>query len=200
MGRQFNINNFQAEVINGKRLARTEMFEVLVSPPSISFVMSPTNRGIPMRALAVNLPSRSIQTTDHKYHGPLRKVPYSTMAGEISLTVLLSPDYSERDLFYEWQELAVGAGQRTNSGGNYARGMWNTVNYYSDIIGTMEITTFDGDGEPTHKTTLRECYPLGVNEVALSWGEVGLAQLNVTMYSYTFSTEKLGMTGDIDFA
>ena len=30
MGRQFNINNFQAEVINGKRLARTEMFEVLV--------------------------------------------------------------------------------------------------------------------------------------------------------------------------
>ena len=63
-----NINNFKSNTRG--HMARASHFDMLITPPSI--LGFSTARDLQFKISATNLPGKSVQTTEYKFHGPLR--------------------------------------------------------------------------------------------------------------------------------
>ena len=178
----FDIKEFHANLKTG--FASTAHFECLLTGVPNSLWNDGRMKDLAFKITAANLPGKSVQTTDYKYHGPLRKVPYSYINNELTLTVLCSPDYKERDYFMNWMNAAVGD---THSDARFFQGAFKKVNYYKEICGTLEIRNFGKDKQVTRVTKFHEVFPLNINEIALSWGEDQIAQFTVGLQYYAFT-------------
>ena len=178
----FNINDFQANLKDG--FAFTDHFECEVHSPY------GLDRDMHFKVISTNLPGKSAQTTDYKFHGPLRKVPYSYINNELTLTVLCSPDYRERDYFLEWLDLAVGD---TRVNDKWFAGAYKKVSYYNEYIGRILIKNYDKMGRKVRETTFEECFPLNVNEIQLSWADSAIGQFTVGLQYYAFHERKVSV-------
>ena len=179
-----NINNFKSNTRG--HMARASHFDMLITPPSI--LGFSTARDLQFKISATNLPGKSVQTTEYKFHGPLRKIPYSYIANDVTLTVLCSDNYSERNFFMSWQEAAHGLNTRNRFG--YFDGNEKKVNYYSELIGTADIFTYNLDGNKSNQVTLHEAYPINVNETTLGWDQGGTISTFTVQLNYYMFTEQ----------
>lgn len=186
----FNIQEFHANMKNG--YAFTDHFKVMISSPK---AMAGENREMSFKINATNLPGRSAQTTDYKYHGPLRKVPYSYINNELTITVLCSPDYRERDYFMEWLDLAVGDTRKSD---RFFHGAYKKVSYYNEYVGRMSIMNYDKLGHERRLTIFEEVFPLNVNEIQLSWSEETIGTFTVGLQYYAFHEHNLNAEVQID--
>jgi len=183
-----NVNSFQSSLKG--HLARASHYDMLIVPPITLQEDFNKIQDLTFRISATNLPGKSIQTTEYKYHGPLRKIPYSYIANDVNITVTCSENYYEREIFMKWQELAHGVGTRSASG--WFPGANKRVNYYNEIIGVAEIYNYSVDGTRLNKITLHEVYPLNVNEITLGWDQGGtIATFTCQLAYYSFSEEKV---------
>jgi hypothetical protein len=201
----FNISEFNAE-ISKTGIAAPSHFEGLImsGPGSMAGGGSGTSiltalgldQGMRFRIESLNMPGRTLTTLDQQYHGPVRAIPYRFTVQPVTITVILSRDMRERELFMRWQDYFIGH-YRTNYRGINSPGMFDTK-YYDDGIGEMHIWQWGypvdatGDNvEPIvqNEIKLMECYPLSVNDIAMSWNDEGYSKLQVEM-KYRFAIER----------
>ena len=153
----FNINGFSSDV--GRRGgAKPYLFSVIVTlPPQIATKFS-VNSVLPLRIEQASLPTRSLMTIDQRYHGPVRRIPYSVMYQPMNLTVLLSDTMIEREIFMAWQDLALSGGASASyrkSAGQGSMVAQFDASYYDSYVETVEIMHFpempssQGKGEDT---------------------------------------------------
>jgi hypothetical protein len=207
----FNIANFNAD-ISKSGIAATSQFEawILGGPGShygISGILQQygLNEGMRFRIEAVNMPGRQLQTLDQNYYGPVRRIPFRFSNQPVTLSVILSKDMREREIFMKWQDYFVGH-YRTNVNRSVMQGMFDGK-YYNDGIGTIDIVQYSypnnnggygyyfqsegGDYEVQNVITLEEAYPVNVNDIQLSWGDEGYGKLQVEIqYRYAIEENK----------
>lgn len=204
----FNIAEFNANISRGS-IAQTSQFEgwILGGPGTYSksgkVQAGILNRygleeGMRFRIESVNLPGRTLVTTDQNYHGPVRALPYRFNVQNVSLTIILSKDMREREVFMKWQDFFVGH-YRTNYNNASVAAPFDT-RYYQDGIGRIQVRQYSyplGDArgntngseyELQNIITLEEAYPIGVNDIQMSWGDEGYAKLQVEI-RYRYATE-----------
>ena len=80
------------------------------------------------------------------------------------------------------------------------RGGWERMpyelGYKIDYISNIEIYVFDDQGKPSHFVTLRDAFPLMVNDTRLNWGDnSGVMRISVIM---TYTDWFISETMDID--
>jgi hypothetical protein len=201
----FNVKDF-ASNISKSGIAYTSHFEGLIlgGPGSYSRTGAVSNilttfgleQGMRFRIESLNMPGRTLQTIDQQYHGPVRAMPYRFQQQPVTMTVILSKDMREREIFMRWQDFFVGH-YRTNYDRAVVRGPFDTK-YYQDGIGTIKIVQYsypvsnastsggnqssaDGGGkyEPHTEIILEEAYPISVNDIQLAWGDEGYGKLQV---------------------
>jgi hypothetical protein len=205
----FNIANFNAD-ISRSGIASTSQFEawIIGGPGShygISGILqqSGLSEGMRFRIEAVNMPGRQLQTLDQNYYGPVRRVPFRFSSQPVTLSVILSKDMREREVFMKWQDFFTGH-YRTNAGRGTMPGMFDGK-YYNDGIGTIDIIQysypnnnggygfyFQSDGndyEVQNVITLEEAYPVNVNDIQLSWNDEGYGKLQVEI-QYRYAIEE----------
>lgn len=151
---KFNLTEFASEM--GKTgFARPAYFMVVIIPPT-KIGMQGISASLPLRIESAELPGRSMLSTDQTYYGPMRKIPYRFNATPITLSVILSEDYREREFFQRWQDLILG-GSRLS--GTNPDSMFD-VGYYDDYTkgATVELHAFATSpafqGAPTPSTSL----------------------------------------------
>jgi hypothetical protein len=204
----FNIEDFNSS-ISKSGVASTSQFEAMILGGPGSYTGGTTNilstfgleEGMRFRIESVNLPGRNLTTLDQNYHGPSRAMPYRFTQQPVTMTVILSRDMREREIFMRWQDYFVGH-YRVNPNRNVMVGQFDTK-YYQDGIGTIKILQYSIPVKNTSssysKTSadnyklqteilLEEAYPISVNDIAMAWGDEGYGKLQVEI-RYHRSTE-----------
>jgi hypothetical protein len=182
----FNINNMIAGM-NKSGVAKTSHFEVFIQGGGDM----ETERQLSYRAETVDIPGRSVTTVEHKFqnYGPVNKVAYGQVYGDVTVQFLLSEDMREKEYFEIWQDKMVGTGAFNASNGQNA---YNTK-YFDDYSGTVEIRQYGSQGELRSIHTLNDAYPIIVNPVTMNWGEDAAARMGVTFayrnYKCTFTKQ-----------
>ena len=126
----FNVNDFTSE-LNKRGAAKAHNFAVAITPPDKLKPLFADVSWLPMRIEAVNLPSRSLMTLEQRYHGPIRYIPYSVIYTPVTMTILLSDNMMEREMFLAWQDLAISVpdtepGMETPRRGFFGDGRWGS--------------------------------------------------------------------------
>jgi hypothetical protein len=139
----FNIADFNSEIAT-TGIASTSHFEawILGGPGShygVSRILQEygMNDGMRFRIESVNMPGRQLITLDQNYYGPTRRIPYRTAQQPITLSIILSKDMREREVFMKWQDYFAGH-YRTNTNRSNIPGSFDGK-YYQDGIGTIAI-------------------------------------------------------------
>ena len=197
----FNVSDFNADIAKSS-IAQTSHFEgwILGGPGSYSAGtgISPNvlrsaglSDGMRFRIESLNMPGRTLTTLDQNYHGPTRAIPYRYSQQPVSLSIILSKDMREREVFMRWQDFFVG-NARNNVNQQSVFAPFDT-RYYHDGVGTIKILQYsytegNSDFELQTEILLNEAYPVTVNDIAMSWGDEGYAKLQVEI-RYRYSIE-----------
>ena len=205
----FNVKDFNASIAKSG-VASTSHFEAMLLGGPGSYTGAVGNilsqfgldQGMRFRIESLNMPGRTLTTLDQNYHGPVRSIPYRFTQQPVSMTIILSRDMREREIFMRWQDFFVGH-YRVNPNRTVMKGQFDTK-YYQDGIGTIKILQYsiplnekakkslnvDGIGEVNIQTsalnydlmtqiTLEEAYPLSIHDIQMSWGDEGYGKLQV---------------------
>lgn len=174
----FNVQNLVSS-LNRSGLAKSSHFEVEITGPGDVGV----EREILYRADTAELPGRTITTADYKFgnYGPLNKVPYNALYGDVTIGILVSEDLREKEYFEIWQDKMINTGAFEKSGGivGRANSPFN-VKYFDDYIGVVTVRQYGSGGELRSIHTFNECYPIILQPVVLTWGDDTPIKINVT--------------------
>ena len=183
----FKVNEMVSS-INKSGVAQASHFEV-----QITNINAQDDRELMSRADTVNLPGRTITTTEHKFtnYGPINKVPYSQIYGDLTVTFLLSEDMREKNYFEKWQNRMINTGAYEYGPGTVDSGAKFNTKYFNDYVGTILIRQYGSNGGLRTIHKLNEVYPILIGEVAMDWSSTDLAKLTVTFAykNYEFVTE-----------
>jgi len=178
----FNVNEMVSS-INKSGIAKASDFEVQISNGVFG-----SERDLMLRADSVNLPGRTITTTEHKFtnYGPINKVPYSQIYGDLTVTFLLSEDMREKDYFERWQNAMVNTGAYEYGGD----GRFNTK-YFNDYAGTILVRQYGANKTLRTIHKLVQAYPILIGEVSMDWNSAEATKLTVTFAykNYEYVTE-----------
>jgi|TARA_B110000263_G_C15069043_1_gene400976 hypothetical protein len=172
-----NVSKFAASI--GKSgLASANKFKVEFTrlPDAVQALMDLTQ--LSLMCETASLAGRNVQSTLDRQYGVNREVAYNGPTyTPITLSFLMSADYSEKKLFDRWNDKAVSITQGFN------------VSYYDDYCGTMSVIALGRDGDETkvkHKQTYFECWPKTVAAIELNHSTQNAAvKLTVEMqYAY----------------
>lgn len=135
---RFSVDGF-ASSINKTGIMRPTHFIVVVTLPS-GITPKYDNSQFAFRIESVSLPTRSILTSDLDYYGPVRRIPYRYNMLPVTMTVILSEDAREREIFQKWQDLLVGSSRQIYNRG-IPVGQFDS-HYYKDAVDGAGIEIF----------------------------------------------------------
>ena len=143
------ISNFQAQMKAAKGFARTARYEVVLFPPeSLKAKMREDGidldiytKGLTMMCDSITMPGKDLSTESVKHGQELERQQVSAHVyeGTITASFYLENNLAAKSFFELWQDHVVSNGS-------------NTVNYYDDYVGTMEI--FQLSSVPVTSTTI----------------------------------------------
>lgn len=168
-----NINEFKSSFDQGG-FTRPSNFQAYVfrpgsTDPSVSREMS-------FRISNVNLPSRTINTSDYFYYGLPYRIGYSSSFADVNIGIYLSEDLKERDYFEDWVDIIIGNYRSSNS---LSPESYN-IGYYDDYVGTLIVQNYTDDGQIYHDLEIIQCYPTAIGEIAMDWADNNPLRLDVT--------------------
>jgi hypothetical protein len=190
------INNFISEISN-RSVSRTNLFEVVITPPPVlqkeSFVSS-----LILYAEGAQLPGLFIQTSDVKRYGigPSEKVAYGSSVNDINMSFIGDGQGKVYQFFYKWLQSIVRSDYDIRSSVNVSAGGLNPfeVEFKENYQATITITTFNEQGTPVLSYKLINAFPTNIADIALNWGDS--AQLMTIPISFTFFQSQLD-TGEV---
>ena len=140
----FNVDEFNA-AISQSGIASASHFEAwILGGPGSKYGLSNILQqyglegGMRFRIESLNFPGRQMVTLDQNYYGPVRRIPYRFSQQPMTMSVILSRDMREREVFMKWQDFFVGHYRTREWGRGEARGQFDTK-YYDEGIGTVAI-------------------------------------------------------------
>jgi len=201
-----NISDFKSQMTTP---AMTTQFDVVINLPQAvrSYILENFEDGIDVdRAIeglrfkieAAELPGRSIATSDHKFYGPINKIPYSSTYIDTTFTVINSLDYAETRVFQLWQDYIVGQ-HRVNNFHPEAGANFN-MNYFREYTnGTVIINAYDMSTKKMKSVSLIDAYPLTISPIQMNWGGDNISKSQITM-TYRYTKDLVQYKADRTFA
>lgn len=163
-----SITDFVSE-INSTGFSRANRYEMMFIVPTAVNGLSPgLSRSLTYRIASVNLPSKSIATTETKVYGPVRQAPYSTTYDQLTFSMYLSKDLRERKSMENWMHYIV----------DYDN---HKIRYLNEYKGSIYLAIFDEQENQTASYHFMEAFPLSIGEVALAYANEDVAQCQITM-------------------
>ena len=178
-----SLNRF-VSTMNARPPAKSSDFEVKIFCPFLG-----SSDELTFRAESVSLPGRNVATAEFMDVGPQRKIGYTALYPEVTISFILSERYDEKEYFEKWIDEIVGPHRvQTNPGGSRFN-----AGYYDNYKGTIEIQNFTRTGQPSYKTKLIEAFPLSTAAIQLDWSSEEFSKLQVNFAYRYYEKEKIGV-------
>ena len=177
------INNFISE-LKQNSVARTNLFDVTVSPPKSLAGSATTAQKISLFAEGAQLPGINIQT-DSGFkrfgYGPQDNVPHSAQTNDITLNFIGDGKGEIYRFFYRWMQSIVRSDYEVPSGKTGTNGLRPyEVAFRDEYETTITIQTYDEQGETVLQYELLKAFPKNIPDVSLNWSDSGMMQFGVT--------------------
>lgn len=154
-------------------LSRPSKYRIEFSGPQ-DILPTLANRRLSINCEELSFPGRSVSTQEVRYHGPLRKMPYTpTFTSTMSMTFRVGGDFYEKKLFERWLD-------------KIANPVTHDMGYYEDYAQTLTVYQlenlgqFDSDGERVEvevgeeryiwAAVIEEVFPEAIQDMALGHG------------------------------
>lgn len=182
------VANFLSE-IRQSGVARTNMFDVVITPPKIALSNGSVAQKISLFAEGAALPGRTIQQQEFSRYGygPHEKFPYSAQFQDYTLQFIGDGRGEIYKFFYNWMNGIVRNdyrietyGSQVDKGGKSAFEVEYRENYAVDI----NLNVYNEQSETIFTVTLTNAFPIQVPDVNLNWGDSSMMQFSVT-FAYT---------------
>lgn len=171
-GAQGKLNNFISEMRNNS-VARTNLFDVTMGIPTVMGGKMTTQK-LSLYAEGAQLPGMNIQTDSIKRYGvgPQESVPYSLQFNDININFIGDGKGEIYKFFYNWMHSIVKADSDMSSEKVSRTGLAPyEVEFKDRYQTTINITTYNEQGQPVLVYSLFGAFPKNVPDVSLSWNE-----------------------------
>ena len=162
-GVQYNADETSGEITFEEEIIRSTKSGELNSYSEIQ-------RGLRAFVESVDMPGRTLDTTDFKTYGPKRSIVTGhSFSGEITMTVYCDKYLRQRGFFETWQKAAFDQGT-------------NNVHFYDEYTGGLRIYQLGSFAENADRdrisygVELFECYPKTISAVSYNQAESGDVQ------------------------
>lgn len=171
-----NINEFRSLLNTRGGVARTNMFDVMISIPKIMGGRSGLDsRSLSLLCDSAVLPGVSLNTSEIKRYGVgvAEKKPYSPTYTDQTFSFIGDNTGAVHGFFYKWMNGIV---KSDLSGGNQITTGYNglsafEVEYKDDYAVDIVITCYDEQDNKIIVCTLRKAFPIFLGDIQLSWSE-----------------------------
>jgi hypothetical protein len=167
------MNNFISE-IRQNSVARTNLFEVMISIPTVMGSSSATAQKLSLYAEGAQLPGLNIQTDNIKRYGigPMESVPYSIQNNDITVNFIGDGKGEVYKYFYNWMHSIVKGDSFITGGGSSSSGLAPyEVEFKEDYRSTLTISTFNEQGQNVLQYELYDAFPKNLPDVTLNWSD-----------------------------
>ena len=180
----FSVENFRAKLDSGGGPAYGDRYHIYFNPPAAvateatammqhEGTMSVTNR-LSWLCDTINIPSRSLTTTEFRTYGLPVKRPYGSVYTESQMEFLCTRNMGEKKFFDAWLNYIF-----NNNSYDMA--------YYDNYTTDIEIYHFDRSvstasdlSKSTYHITLEEAYPTLVGEVSMNHTATEILKIPIT--------------------
>lgn len=147
-------------------------------------------RGLDLMCSQTELPGKTINISETKYNGDIRKMGNSIMYGNQQFVFRVSKDMYEKNIIDEWMNMIVDP-------------ITHEVGYYSDYVADVTIFQLDMKDEITHAILLHDAYPVMTTPLTLSNVEQNNTHELMVQFAYRkwsnieFQEEKTGFADSL---
>jgi hypothetical protein len=181
MPSDFSIETFKSNITqSGVTKANRYELRILAPPAAPGIGMDGRLRDIVARVDSVELPGKSLATTEVKYYGPPRKSPYGMTYEDLNFSIVLSSNLLEKEVFGAWMDYIFSYDDAT-------------LQYYKNYSTTIEFIAY-GERDPStplYKVVFEEAFPLSIGSVQFAYGNDEFARLPVTFAYRKWGREEL---------
>lgn len=176
LGEEMNIDEFKSRITR-RGISRPNLFNIYIQPPEAIGYDTNQLRYLTFKAYSVDIPGKTIATSERRTHGPIQKVSYcDPIFPDITVSIICSDDLYERQVFDRWMNYII----KQNNG--------FIVEYYSRYTTKTIINKLDHEGRESMKYELIDSYPTNINSQKLDWSETdSYLTLDVT-FTYRYYT------------
>lgn len=167
----FSLREFQAQVLGGTGLARTNRFEVLIVPPP---QLASYGRYVSLFVEQANLPLITVGVKPFKIHNtPAHQRPMNIEYGGegLLLNIHLDGQMIVRRFFDDWMHLIANKD-------NY------TINYQDEYASTVIIRQLNEYDQVTYEAQLLEAFPRNYNPIQLDHSALSQTQRMSVLFAY----------------
>ena len=174
----FDINEFKTRI--GGSLASPAYFRVLFT----GAIVDPD--GVNLLSLLCNqaqMPGRLLSTNEYTTHGPIRKVPYSSIYDDLVFGFYCTEGMDVKRLFQDWMSYI-----QDNSS-------TNEFSYFDDYTTDIIIEQLNANGDTIYSCKLIDAYPTMVAPLDLNWSsQNAFHNLQVTIAYRYWQEEPLSIS------
>lgn len=174
------INKFMSE-IRSAGVARTNLFEVVITPPKVMMGSKESAQKVSLYAEGAVLPGRTIETQEFSRYGygPHEKVAYSMQFQDYTIQFIGDGRGEIYKFFYNWmQKIVKGDKAITPDSDAYE------VEFRDQYATTIEVFMFNEQGEVILSSKMTNAFPIQMPDISLSWGDASMMQFSTT-FAYT---------------
>lgn len=117
---------------------------------------------LPMHVKAASIMDQNIQWAPTAYYGKPVKYPTQNSTGDLTLEIVSSGDFWERDFFNIWQNYIIDFGIRANN-------PTFTIGYYDDYTTEALVEVYNEEGKIVYSITMDGVWPVQVASIGLDW-------------------------------
>ncbi len=180
----FSVEDFRNGIAR-TGLSKANKYVLKISPPTklVGKLESRSLEEIFLRIDTVELPGKSLATSEVKYYGPPRKSPYGMTYEDLNCTIMLSANIRERYIFSQWMNAIYDY--------DTAR-----LEYFQNYTTNLEFITYSEDGNALATTTFEEAFPLSIGAVNFSYANEDIAKMPLTFaYRKWFESAPVKLSG-----
>lgn len=172
----FKLSDFKADVLSGVGLARTNRFEVYITPPrALASRYGSISNFTSLYAEATNVPTFNIAVKPFKIFGPTYQRPItSEYGGEgINFTFHVDRNFNVRKFFEDWMHEIIHPERFT-------------VGYLENYATTITIAQLDEQDEKTYEVELLEAFPRNINLMELNNASTNQTHRLNVLFAYRY--------------
>lgn len=199
----FDIARFRAEVVGESGLLRPNLFLVSIQfPQEFASTQTQLSKLTPRTLMsfteAAALPGISLMTDDavRRYGtGTVDKMAYGAVFTDITLSFLADGHGEILKMFHNWFKYIVNFDSSRNGETGFNGAEPYEVGYKDQYAATMEITSFNEEGDKIITYKLNEVFPLFLGEIALNWGDSdSIMRIPVTFTFRDWQSDSMSIT------
>jgi hypothetical protein len=176
------VSKFMTE-IRSTGVARTNQFEIVITPPKCMTGSSQTAQKLSLYAEGAVLPGRTIQTQEFSRfgYGPHEKFPYSMQYQDYTVQFIGDGRGEIYKFFYNWMQNIVRGDLPVSDAGTAFE-----VDFRENYCVPMSVYMFNEQGDKVLASDMTNAFPIQVPDVSLNWSDSSMMQFSVT-FAYTLA-------------